>query len=98
MIPGQDGRAVEALCWVGQRLFSAGLNGEITEYDLENMRPRYTVAAYGGPIWTISSNSTGTLLAVSLDQGLDVIDLLCTKSSEFSTLLKLNVVVFVRDN
>lgn len=67
VIPGQDSRAVEALCWVNQRLFSAGLNGEITEYDLENLRPRYTVEAYGGPIWTISSNSRGTLLAVSED-------------------------------
>lgn len=67
VIPGQDGSAVEALCWVGQRLFSAGLNGEITEYDLENLRPKYTVEAYGGPIWTISGNSQGTLLAVSHD-------------------------------
>lgn len=67
VIPGQDGRAVEALCWVGQRLFSAGLNGEITEYDLENLRPKYTMEAYGGPIWTISSNSQGTLLTVSHD-------------------------------
>lgn len=67
VIPGQDGRAVEALCWVDQRLFSAGLNGEITEYDLENLRPRYTVEAYGGPIWTISSSHQGTLLAVSED-------------------------------
>lgn len=65
VIPGQDGRAVEALCWVGQRLFIAGLNGVITEYDLENLRPRYSVEAYGGPIWTITSNSQGTLLTVS---------------------------------
>lgn len=70
LIPGQDGRAAEALCWVGQRLFSAGLNGEITEYDLENLRPKYTVEAYGGPIWAISSNSQGTLLAVSQDVSL----------------------------
>uniref|UniRef100_UPI0037E87EF1 U3 small nucleolar RNA-associated protein 4 homolog n=1 Tax=Semicossyphus pulcher TaxID=241346 RepID=UPI0037E87EF1 len=69
VIPGQEGRAVEALCWVGQRLFSAGLNGEITEYDLENLRPRYTVEAYGGPIWTISSNSQGTLLAAGCEDG-----------------------------
>lgn len=67
VIPGQDSRAVEALCWVDQRLFSGGLNGEITEYDLENLKPRYTVAAYGGPIWTISSNNQGTMLAVSKD-------------------------------
>lgn len=62
---------MEALCWVGRRLFSAGLNGEITEYDLENLRPRYTVEAYGGPIWTISGK--GTLLAVSQAQ----VDILC---------------------
>ncbi|XP_056273424.1 U3 small nucleolar RNA-associated protein 4 homolog [Pseudoliparis swirei] len=69
VIPGQDGRAVEALCWVGRRLFSAGLNGEITEYDLENLRPRYTVEAYGGPIWTITANVQGTLLAVGCEDG-----------------------------
>lgn len=69
VIPGQDGRAIEALCWVGGRLFSAGLNGEITEYDLENLRPKYTMDAYGGPIWTISSNSQGTHLAVGCEDG-----------------------------
>ncbi|XP_072242835.1 U3 small nucleolar RNA-associated protein 4 homolog [Leuresthes tenuis] len=69
VIPGQGGRAVEALCWVGCRLFSAGLNGEVTEYDLENLRPRYTVEAYGGPLWTISCNSQGTLLAVGCEDG-----------------------------
>lgn len=52
---------------MGERLFSAGLNGEITEYDLEKLRPKYTVEAYGGPIWTISCNSQETLLAVSDD-------------------------------
>lgn len=67
VMPGQDSRAAEALCWVDQRLFSAGLNGEITEYDLENLRPRYTVLAYGGPIWTISSNNQGAMLAVRQD-------------------------------
>ncbi len=67
VVPGQDGRAAEALCWVGRRLFAAGLTGEITEYDLENLRPRYTVEAYGGPVWAIRSNRQGTLLAVSKD-------------------------------
>lgn len=65
VIPGRDGAGIETLCWVGQRLFSAGLRGEITEYDLENLQPKCSVDAYGGPIWTISCNSTGTLLAVS---------------------------------
>uniref|UniRef100_A0A8C4ZZD9 UTP4 small subunit processome component n=1 Tax=Gadus morhua TaxID=8049 RepID=A0A8C4ZZD9_GADMO len=69
VIPGKDGRTVEALCWAGQRLFSTGLNGEIVEYDLENLRSKYTVEAYGGPVWTISSNSQGTQLAVGCEDG-----------------------------
>lgn len=69
LIPGRDGRTVEALCWVGSRLFSAGLDGLLTEYDLENLRPKYTVDAYGGPIWSISSNVQGTLLAVGCEDG-----------------------------
>lgn len=69
VIPGRDGRAAEALCWVGERLFSAGLNGEITEYDLEKLRPRYTMEAYGGPIWTISCNRQETLLSVGCEDG-----------------------------
>lgn len=66
MIPGREARAAEALAWVGKRLFSAGLNGEIVEYDLDNNRVKYTLDAYGGPIWTIASNKQGTHLAVSL--------------------------------
>ncbi|XP_059917134.1 U3 small nucleolar RNA-associated protein 4 homolog [Gadus macrocephalus] len=69
VIPGKDGRTVEALCWAGQRLFSTGLNGEIVEYDLVNLRSKYTVEAYGGPVWTISSNSQGTQLAVGCEDG-----------------------------
>ncbi|KAM9754844.1 LOW QUALITY PROTEIN: U3 small nucleolar RNA-associated protein 4 homolog [Menidia menidia] len=69
VIPGQDGRTVEALCWVGSRLFSAGLNGQITEYDLKNLRPLYSIEAYGGPIWSMSSNGQGSLLAVGCEDG-----------------------------
>uniref|UniRef100_A0A3Q3VKZ8 Uncharacterized protein n=1 Tax=Mola mola TaxID=94237 RepID=A0A3Q3VKZ8_MOLML len=69
VIPGHDDWAIEALCWVDQRLFSAGFNGKIIEYDLENLRPKYIVEAYGGPIWTISSNSQETLLTVGCEDG-----------------------------
>uniref|UniRef100_A0A8C7ZHY2 UTP4 small subunit processome component n=1 Tax=Oryzias sinensis TaxID=183150 RepID=A0A8C7ZHY2_9TELE len=69
VIPGRSDRAIEALCWVRGRLFSAGLSGEIIEYDLEKLRPRYSVEAYGGPIWTISSNSQETLLGVGCEDG-----------------------------
>ncbi|XP_077568215.1 U3 small nucleolar RNA-associated protein 4 homolog [Stigmatopora nigra] len=69
VIPSRDGAGIETLCWVGQRLFSAGFNGEITEYDLENLQPKSTLDAYGGPIWTICSNTAGTLLAVGCEDG-----------------------------
>uniref|UniRef100_A0A673YZM2 UTP4 small subunit processome component n=1 Tax=Salmo trutta TaxID=8032 RepID=A0A673YZM2_SALTR len=69
VIPGKDSRSIESLCWVGGRLFSAGLNGEIAEYDLENLRPKYSMEAYGGPIWTIISNTQGTQLAIGCEDG-----------------------------
>lgn len=64
VIPGKEQRSIEALCWVGERLFSVGLSGEIIEFDLHNLRPRFTIDAYGGPIWTITANPQGTHLAV----------------------------------
>uniref|UniRef100_A0A4W5RDS0 UTP4 small subunit processome component n=1 Tax=Hucho hucho TaxID=62062 RepID=A0A4W5RDS0_9TELE len=69
VIPGKDSRSIESLCWVGGRLFSAGLNGEIAEYDLENLRPKYSLEAYGGPIWTVISNTQGTQLAIGCEDG-----------------------------
>lgn len=66
VIPGREQCGIEALSWVGERLFSAGLNGEITEYDLTNQKVKYTIDAYGGPIWTITGNKQETHLAVGL--------------------------------
>uniref|UniRef100_A0A8C9VF86 UTP4 small subunit processome component n=1 Tax=Scleropages formosus TaxID=113540 RepID=A0A8C9VF86_SCLFO len=69
VIPGNDSRSVEAVCWVAERLFTAGLNGEITEYDLENLCPKYSLDAFGGPIWTVACNAQGTHLAVGCEDG-----------------------------
>lgn len=67
IIPGREQCGIEGLSWVGERLFSAGLNGGITEYDLTNQKVKYTIDAYGGPIWTITGNQQGTHLAVGWD-------------------------------
>lgn len=69
VVPGREQCGIEALSWVGDRLFSAGLNGEITEYDLTNQKVKYTIDAYGGPIWTITGNKQGTHLAVGCEDG-----------------------------
>uniref|UniRef100_A0A8C2Q1F0 Uncharacterized protein n=1 Tax=Cyprinus carpio TaxID=7962 RepID=A0A8C2Q1F0_CYPCA len=69
IIPGREQCGIEGLSWVGERLFSAGLNGGITEYDLTNQKVKYTIDAYGGPIWTIAGNQQGTHLAVGCEDG-----------------------------
>ncbi|XP_020138318.2 U3 small nucleolar RNA-associated protein 4 homolog isoform X2 [Microcebus murinus] len=68
--PGHESRATEALCWAaGQRLFSAGLNGEIIEYDLQALNIKYAVDAFGGPIWSMTTNPSGSQLLVGCEDG-----------------------------
>ncbi|KAM4722233.1 U3 small nucleolar RNA-associated protein 4 homolog [Rhinophrynus dorsalis] len=70
VISGDEQRSIESICWAaGDRLFTAGLNGEITEYDLEKMRVKYTLDAFGGPIWSIAANASSSHLAVSCEDG-----------------------------
>uniref|UniRef100_A0A672PYF8 U3 small nucleolar RNA-associated protein 4 homolog n=1 Tax=Sinocyclocheilus grahami TaxID=75366 RepID=A0A672PYF8_SINGR len=52
IIPGREQCGIEGLSWVGERLFSAGLNGGITEYDLTNQKVKYTIDAYKIPWYT----------------------------------------------
>lgn len=57
---------MEALCWAaGDRLFGAGLGGDITEYDLARLCVACSVDGCGGPIWSMAVDSSGTQLAVS---------------------------------
>ncbi|XP_002761151.1 U3 small nucleolar RNA-associated protein 4 homolog isoform X2 [Callithrix jacchus] len=68
--PGHESRATEALCWAeGQRLFSAGLNGEIIEYDLQALNIKYAMDAFGGPIWSMAASPSGSQLLVGCEDG-----------------------------
>ncbi|KAJ7312190.1 hypothetical protein JRQ81_006554 [Phrynocephalus forsythii] len=70
VIPGHETRIPEALCWAGEdRLFGAGLSGEIVEYDLEKLHVKYSLDAFGGPIWSMAPDPTGTQLAVGCEDG-----------------------------
>uniref|UniRef100_A0A8C5QY33 UTP4 small subunit processome component n=1 Tax=Leptobrachium leishanense TaxID=445787 RepID=A0A8C5QY33_9ANUR len=70
VIPGDEKRSTEAICWAADnRLFTVGLNGEIVEYDLEKLCVKYTLDAFGGPIWSISANASGSHLAVCCEDG-----------------------------
>uniref|UniRef100_A0AAY4DRV7 Cirhin n=1 Tax=Denticeps clupeoides TaxID=299321 RepID=A0AAY4DRV7_9TELE len=69
VVPGRQQRSIQALCWVGKRLFGAGLSGEIAEFDLDNLRLKFSQDAYGGPIWSIVCNPQGTHLAAGCEDG-----------------------------
>lgn len=69
IIPGQEDRTVEHLGWCNKRLFSGGLNGEIIEWDLEKLQPKYNEDSNGGPVWCFRFNHLKTLLAVGCEDG-----------------------------
>ncbi|XP_034973722.2 U3 small nucleolar RNA-associated protein 4 homolog [Zootoca vivipara] len=70
VIAGHETRIPEALCWVaGDRLLGAGLSGDIVEYNLEKLNVKYSLNAFGGPIWTMVADPTGTQLALGCDDG-----------------------------
>ncbi|XP_076841705.1 U3 small nucleolar RNA-associated protein 4 homolog [Brachyhypopomus gauderio] len=87
VIAGREQRETEALAWAGARLFSAGLNGEVVEYDVDNSRVKYSLDAYGGPVWTISSNKQGTHLAVGCEDGTVKLFVVCEDRIQFEVNL-----------
>ncbi|XP_070617832.1 LOW QUALITY PROTEIN: U3 small nucleolar RNA-associated protein 4 homolog [Erythrolamprus reginae] len=70
VIPGHEARAPEALCWAaGERLFGAGLGGAVLEYDLQRLRVRAALEAFGGPLWSLAADPEGARLAVGCEDG-----------------------------
>eukprot|EP00062_Callorhinchus_milii_P021766 gi/632978824/ref/XP_007906130.1/ PREDICTED: cirhin [Callorhinchus milii] len=70
VIPGDDRKSIEAMCWVGwNRLFTVGLTGEIMEIDLQRLCPKYSLDAFGGPVWCMSCNPEETHLAIGCEDG-----------------------------
>jgi U3 small nucleolar RNA-associated protein 4 len=60
---------LEVIEWVGARLFSAGLDGSINEYDLESSLIKKTTSSYGGAVWSMSVNPSNEVLAVGCEDG-----------------------------
>jgi len=50
-IPGSSERSVRCLASKGSRLFSAGVHGSITEWDIVTMKDTLTIESNNGPIW-----------------------------------------------
>lgn len=73
VIPGIEGKSVEALCWQGPRLFTAGLDGYVTEYDLLRLQPKAIGTSNAGAIWCITTDPTNKFLAAGTEDGCVVI-------------------------
>eukprot|EP00397_Hematodinium_sp_SG-2012_P022292 GEMP01023085.1.p1 GENE.GEMP01023085.1~~GEMP01023085.1.p1 ORF type:complete len:704 (+),score=135.17 GEMP01023085.1:142-2253(+) len=47
-------KSVRSLCWIGDdKLFSAGIHGELTEWDLQHLCPKYVEHVGGGAVWAL---------------------------------------------
>ena len=58
-IPGRKHAALSCLAWTQEkssgrwRLFSGGLDGVLTEWDLEALRPGSISDSFGGAVWSL---------------------------------------------
>ncbi|XP_052819109.1 U3 small nucleolar RNA-associated protein 4 homolog [Mya arenaria] len=69
VVPGKEGRSVEGLVWQGNRLFTAGLHGNVTEIDLVALQTKLSCSSNAGPIWCLTSNPSGSRLAAGTEEG-----------------------------
>lgn len=69
VIPAESGRSIESLAWCQNRLFSVGLTGLITEYDLLHLKPKKSTPTSFGACWCIAPNKEETSLAVCTEEG-----------------------------
>lgn len=80
VIPGMEDRSVEDLVWQGERLFYAGLQGNICELDLVRLQAKASSPSNAGPVWCLTSNTAQTRLAAGTEEGCVV--LLNTENGE----------------
>ncbi|EFC50724.1 predicted protein [Naegleria gruberi] len=70
-LPGKIGTTIESIIWTGDnRLFTAGLHGMITEWDLERQSPkRISTSVLGGAIWSMDHCAEKNLIAIACEDG-----------------------------
>ncbi|KAG0375769.1 U3 small nucleolar RNA-associated protein [Mortierella sp. AD032] len=61
--------AIKKLTKSSPRLFSAGLNAVVTEWDLTSLKPKRSVDSHGGAVWCMAVNHANTVLAVGCEDG-----------------------------
>ena len=69
VIPGKLERSIDSVTWCNSRLFTAGLEGEVIEWDLESLTEKNRADATGGPVWCIAASRNKQLLAAGCEDG-----------------------------
>nr|XP_002128329.1 U3 small nucleolar RNA-associated protein 4 homolog [Ciona intestinalis] len=69
VIPGSENGSVESLLWLGNRLISAGLHGNVVEYDLTSGTVKILVDSFGGAVWCLGLSPTHTHIAAGCEDG-----------------------------
>lgn len=75
---GAVGRCIQVVQWLPPRdakermprLLSAGLDGNLVEWDVERLRARRAIDLNGGGIWCMAKSPEGRLLAAGCEDGL----------------------------
>lgn len=68
-IPKSPENSVEGLAWAAERLFSAGLNGELIEWNMQTLKPRFKQHVTGNAIWCLDVNREGNEIAIGTEEG-----------------------------
>lgn len=68
-IPGSTERNLEDLLFCDGRLYSAELQGVISEYDLKKGNKKYSEDGYGGAVWCLAAGYGNEKLAAGCEDG-----------------------------
>ena len=69
VIPSRVERSIDSVTWCHNRLFTAGLEGQLIEWDLENLVEKTTADACGGPVWCIAGSNDKNFIAAGCEDG-----------------------------
>lgn len=68
-ILGQPQSSVEAMGWAGERLFSTGHTGELTEWNLRTLQVEDSLMLTGNSAWCMAVNRKKDQIAVGTEEG-----------------------------
>lgn len=61
--------SIESICWLKERLFSVGLQGVLTEYDLRTLTRKYVASVTGEAAFCMDIHERKKQLAIGTEQG-----------------------------